>query len=315
MRMKHWLTGGVGSAQESRRRSEPPRRSPGSAGLDLTRSGLPAAPHSYLSESPAGDATAPSSPPAALAVGAAAILLLVTAISLLELHGFDFALIRLSNSVSTKSPILDYGVGVLSKEMFSNLLMVSLIWFAWFSSDEARDRSGLLVGTVVSYAAGAISRVLQLTLPTHPRPLQTPALSFLPPIGVDPNRLSHWGSFPGDHAAVFFGLATTVFIVSRPLGRLAFALALVLGCARIYLGFHYPSDIIAGAALGIVLVSTSTRLNRSSVVLRLLATEQSHRSWFYAVSFYVCFGIATLFNDYRDTAVLAAHMLKAHLPH
>jgi undecaprenyl-diphosphatase len=37
------------------------------------------------------------------------------------------------------------------------------------------------------------------------------------------------------------------------LGALAFVLALALSLGRPYLGMHYPSDVLAGAALGIVL--------------------------------------------------------------
>jgi undecaprenyl-diphosphatase len=37
------------------------------------------------------------------------------------------------------------------------------------------------------------------------------------------------------------------------LGALAFGLALLLALGRPYLGMHYPSDVLAGAALGIAL--------------------------------------------------------------
>jgi undecaprenyl-diphosphatase len=38
-----------------------------------------------------------------------------------------------------------------------------------------------------------------------------------------------------------------------PLGALAFLLATALALGRPYLGMHYPSDVLAGAAIGVLL--------------------------------------------------------------
>jgi membrane-associated phospholipid phosphatase len=75
-----------------------------------------------------------------------------------------------------------------------------------------------------------------------------PVLEGLPPLGGAPSSLS----FPSAHATSSFAVATAMTRVDS-LGALAFLLALALALGRPYLGMHYPSDILAGALLGVAL--------------------------------------------------------------
>jgi membrane-associated phospholipid phosphatase len=75
-----------------------------------------------------------------------------------------------------------------------------------------------------------------------------PVLEGLPPLGGAPSSLS----FPSAHATSSFAVATAMTRVDA-LGALAFGLAVALALGRPYLGMHYPSDVLAGAALGVVL--------------------------------------------------------------
>jgi membrane-associated phospholipid phosphatase len=75
-----------------------------------------------------------------------------------------------------------------------------------------------------------------------------PVLEGLPPLGGAPSSLS----FPSAHATSAFAVATAMTRVD-PLGVLAFVLAFALALGRPYLGMHYPSDVLAGAVLGVAL--------------------------------------------------------------
>jgi len=57
-------------------------------------------------------------------------------------------------------------------------------------------------------------------------------------------------SFPSDHATAAFAIATAVALRLRMPGLVLIAFATLLACGRVFLGLHYPSDVIAGAALG-----------------------------------------------------------------
>ena len=65
-------------------------------------------------------------------------------------------------------------------------------------------------------------------------------------------RGSSYG-FPSSHAANAFAVAMVLWLLIGKQFRwtaLAFVVAVLIGYTRIYLGVHYPGDVIAGAALG-----------------------------------------------------------------
>lgn len=62
-------------------------------------------------------------------------------------------------------------------------------------------------------------------------------------------------SFPSGHAAFYFALAGVVFFVNKKAGIAFFAVALLMGFARVFAGVHWPSDVAGGALLGIASAS------------------------------------------------------------
>jgi undecaprenyl-diphosphatase len=77
-----------------------------------------------------------------------------------------------------------------------------------------------------------------------------PTLPGLPPLTGTTTGLS----FPSAHAATSFAAALAYHRRGLPAAPL-YAMAAAMGCSRVYLGVHYPSDILAGAALGTALAA------------------------------------------------------------
>ena len=67
---------------------------------------------------------------------------------------------------------------------------------------------------------------------------------LIPPVGD--------ASFPSGHTAVSFAAATAIYAINRKWGIAAYAFAVLMGFSRLYLGVHFPLDVLGGAVVGTV---------------------------------------------------------------
>ncbi|MEH0933406.1 phosphatase PAP2 family protein [Micromonospora sp. CPCC 205558] len=67
-------------------------------------------------------------------------------------------------------------------------------------------------------------------------------------------------SFPSNHATIAGGLAVTTLLLSRRLGLVALPLAALGAFSRVFVGVHYPHDVIAGVLLGALVAVLVTPL-------------------------------------------------------
>ncbi|MEV8391349.1 MULTISPECIES: phosphatase PAP2 family protein [unclassified Streptomyces] len=88
-------------------------------------------------------------------------------------------------------------------------------------------------------------------------------------------------SFVSDHATMAMALAVGVFIAHRKLGLAAIGLALLEGFCRVYMGVHYPTDVIGGFALGTAVALLLTPLALALLTPLVSAISRSPRvGWF-----------------------------------
>ena len=218
---------------------------------------------------------------------------------------FDAALMRAVNLASQRLEYFDRAVVFLSdSDLLKGGAVVAVIWAVWFYREEnqEKNRACLLSGILGSLWALLIARVLAHALPLRIRPLLDPEMHFRPPIGLPgESNWTSWSSFPSDHASLFFALATGVWCANRAVGRALFLYVVSVICLpRLYVGIHFPTDIIAGAVIGAICVEIcSSRLGRSVMAEPILRWGERHRPLFYVLFSLLTFQIATLFWDLR----------------
>jgi membrane-associated phospholipid phosphatase len=182
-------------------------------------------------------------------------------------------------------------------------IFACLVWL-WFRDDRLSHRISLIRGLTGAFIAIVISRVVQNTMFYRPRPIHNTDLAFVPPLGVDPEILREWSSFPSDTAALAFAVAAGVWIAHRRAGTLCLLWALVVvSFPRVYAGYHYPSDIIGGAIIGILSTAAAGLILHSLLFKRfakLLVNKAA--AFLYAASFVILYSAMTLFDDVRSLA-------------
>jgi undecaprenyl-diphosphatase len=205
---------------------------------------------------------------------------------------FDYPVVSFLNGFAHRSWTLDTFIYLVEFNSFGTAPILVLFWWAWFKDkeDKPQNREFLLYGIIACFPAVFVSRIVSLALPFRERPFHNPLLHFQLPYDVRPGQLLGWSSFPSNHAAVWFTLAMSLVFVSRRAG--AFLLVYVscaLCLARIYVGIHYPTDILAGALIGIGIAYSSKVL-----ALRAMMTHQPLR-WLQSAPgpFYACLFILT----------------------
>jgi membrane-associated phospholipid phosphatase len=156
------------------------------------------------------------------------------------MHEADLKLLRLMRTRG-HSPGLEAAAKALGKAGNNGLAWV-VLGLVLALLDPDRRESWLICALLAPVAIG-LNYGIKLAV-RRPRPV----LEGLPPLGGAPSSLS----FPSAHALSSFAVATAMVRVDpATAGALVVALGLSLG--RPYLGMHYPSDVLAGAILGVLL--------------------------------------------------------------
>jgi undecaprenyl-diphosphatase len=238
------------------------------------------------------------------------------------IQGLDAAVYRFLGHFAG-NPFFDR---LASHEENNNLLkgglLFAALWYLWFRMDANQDerRRNIVAILIAAVLAIFVARTIALIAPFRMRPLFDPTLphfSYSIPINMN---LENWSSFPSDTAAYFFALA---FGIAYHLRRLAIPVLLYTAAwiclPRMYLGLHYASDIVAGGAIGILVVWLSLRsdLLRSRVAGRVLSAMEAKQQCFYPLAFLLSYEMANIFGGLRDAgrAGLDAALLALQVPY
>lgn len=144
-----------------------------------------------------------------------------------------------------RAPFLDLVLPTLT-DTWTWIVPIAALVLYTFAKGGKRGSLLLCSGMVVFLVADGCATGLKSVF-LRPRPYQS-----LADMAMLLERAAS-SSFPSNHAANAFALATLFGSFYRKLAIPFIAIAAVVGYSRIYLGDHYPLDVVAGALLGTVL--------------------------------------------------------------
>lgn len=116
---------------------------------------------------------------------------------------------------------------------------------------------------------------------------------------MEPEGLETWSSFPSDHAILFFALSTCILLISKKAGALAYIYTLLIICfPRIYFGYHFPTDILGGAVIGIAvtLIASIDKISKP-LIESVFKFSSKYTGLFYVFFFLLTYQIATGFAN------------------
>ena len=154
----------------------------------------------------------------------------------------NHALFLAINAGPHPSPWLLSLARVVAVDLINLTPLILVALWLWGARDDRETALTVLLGVVL---AACLNQLISLAYP-HPRPFM---------IGLGNNFLAHApeSSFPSDHATVLFAFGFTL-MQSRwfVIGVLTVLLGTAVGLARVYLGVHFPLDILGSVPVGVI---------------------------------------------------------------
>src|SRR4051794_18168356 len=147
-----------------------------------------------------------------------------------------------SNADGLEDPLVAYANA--SEILFLAALVLAFVFVGGRRGIQTRRAvvaAGLSAGLALAVAA-VVARVVDRPRPfvAHPH-----AVHLFATHAAD-------AGFPSDHATAAFAIAVALMLRSRTWGAIALLAATVLAVTRVAMGIHYPTDVLAGAALGAI---------------------------------------------------------------
>ena len=156
------------------------------------------------------------------------------------------------------------------------LAMILLVVWCWWSvrrrgAEDAASSVAALVWTPLAAAIAVLVNVPIRGFVERPRPFNDhQGLEVLVSGKTD-------FSFVSDHATIAMALGVGLFVANRKFGLIGIGLALLEGFCRVYMGVHYPTDVVGGFALGTAVALLLSPLAMALLTPVMSAVERSPR--------------------------------------
>ncbi|MDP7673551.1 MAG: phosphatase PAP2 family protein [Dehalococcoidia bacterium] len=176
------------------------------------------------------------------------------------MNSMDASLLIWLNGLSGNIKSFDDLMRLIASDYLMPLVFSLSMFGLWFSGKTSSQRMTYQLTALMGIGALSISNAVVWLINSfwdRPRPfLDHPdELNLLFYSPTDP-------SFPANPVAIGFAVAMAAWTVNRKFGLWLFAAASLYGFSRVYVGVFYPTDIVAGALVGIAVYGFTSYLRR-----------------------------------------------------
>ncbi|MBS4211307.1 MULTISPECIES: phosphatase PAP2 family protein [Neobacillus] len=152
----------------------------------------------------------------------------------------DREIFRIINKLAGRYRFLDMIMIIISKKArYVYVLLLVILWFRNKNYKKLTLLTGVSVG--VTYIFTFIINIINY----KPRPFLNHEVNVLPPV---PSKKD--SSFLSRHTILAFAAANSVLLYHRLFGKIMWYLGIFIGISRIWMGHHYPIEIIRSALFG-----------------------------------------------------------------
>lgn len=179
-------------------------------------------------------------------------------------------LFRMINDLGKQFPAVNPTMVIIAEYMvFFLALSVILFWFTRIN----KNRMMVICGGVTFILAEIIGKMAGKIHSNHQPFAELSNVNKLIEKAVD-------NSFPSDHTILFFSFCVTFWLFKRGWGFLWILLAFLVGISRIWVGVHYPADVLVGAVISTLAASVVYFIvPKLQVIQKLLAIyEKAERA-------------------------------------
>ena len=159
------------------------------------------------------------------------------------LEKVDFALFQIINGLAGQSNAIDKLLSILASDYLIPVGMGLILYFSWFDSGNIEQRGykqRTVIASITHMAVASLSILIINQLIFRERPFTSNEVNLIFYAPTD-------SSFPSNTAAGTLGIALPfIFSRGKPTGLILLGMSFTLSLARVYVGVHYPGDIIGG---------------------------------------------------------------------
>ncbi|MBJ7996093.1 MULTISPECIES: undecaprenyl-diphosphatase [Bacillus] len=169
----------------------------------------------------------------------------------------NYTVFQWINNFAGSSKLLDtLMIAITNSAAYVAILFMLILWFNNGKKENAIRKQYTVLYTTLSVSIALLVNVLIHAVYYHPRPFITHHVNQLVPHAAD-------SSFVSDHSVLVFSIAFVFILRGEKLKYIALIWAVLVGISRMYVGVHYPLDILGAAFLTFItsgLVMQSARI-------------------------------------------------------